>query len=265
MPVADTVPTPPAPAPAQPRARPQKKEVPRFTPAELAQYDGVDGREAFIAYKGFVFDVTASPLWRKGKHVNQHSAGCELTAEMAAAPHADDVMARFPLVGVYVVEDAADAPAPIELIPAPPLVAFFLRRHFHPVSVHYPIALGLLAALLTVPAMLLRGSELGATLETVAWWMVLISAVFTPPAAITGLWSWTYNYGGVLNDIYRWKIGLTLTLCAVAAATVLLRLAASGGIAAGGAEYWAYSLLVIAHGPLVIALGWFGGKITFPD
>jgi predicted heme/steroid binding protein len=260
--VSDQVPAAPASAP---RARAQKKEVPRFTAAELEQHDGVDGRNAYVAYKGFVFDVTASPLWRKGRHVNEHSAGRDLTAEMSAAPHADDVMARFPIVGVLVADEAAQEPKQLTVYEPPPFVALFLKNHFHPVSVHYPIAFGLFAAVLTLPAMFMRGTALGTTLETVAWWMVLISALFTPPAALTGLWSWSYNYGGKLNAIYRWKLGLTLTLCVVAAATVSLRWLAPADIASGGAAYWAYSLLVLAHAPLVLGLGWFGGKITFPD
>ncbi len=239
--------------------------MPRFTADELEQYDGVDGRNAYVAYKGFVFDVTASPLWRKGRHVNEHSAGRDLTAEMSAAPHADDVMARFPIVGVLVEDEAATTAEVLTVYEVPPFVAFFLRQHFHPVSVHYPIALGFFAALLTLPAIAMRGTQLGSTLETVAWWMVLISAIFTPPAAITGLWSWTYNYGGKLNDIYRWKLGLTITLCIVAALTVSLRWLQAEQIDAGGTAYWVYSLLVIAHAPLVLGLGWFGGKITFPD
>jgi predicted heme/steroid binding protein len=245
--------------------RAKKPEVRRFTASELARHDGQDGREAYIAYKGFVFDVTASPLWRKGRHVNEHSAGMDLTEEMSAAPHADDVMARFPIVGVLVADDAAAATQAIELIPAPPFVAFFLKKHFHPVTVHYPIALGLVASLLTVPELLLHGSATGQSLMLVAWWMVLTSAVFTMPAAITGLWSWTYNYGGVLNRIYVWKLSLTVALCLLAAATVTLHWMQGAQIAAGGSMYWLYSLLVLLHAPVVLGLGWFGGKITFPD
>jgi predicted heme/steroid binding protein/uncharacterized membrane protein len=249
-------------APAPPRARPKKPEVRRFTAAELAQYDGIDGREAYVGYKGFVFDVTPSPLWRKGKHVNEHSAGVDLTAEMSRAPHADDVMARFPIVGVLVVDAAQVATPAIELIPAPPLVAFFLQQHFHPVTVHYPIALGLVASLLTLSELALHGTPTGRSLQLVAWWLVLISALFTMPSAVTGLWSWTYNYGGVLTPVYRWKLGLTIALCLLAAATVTLHWTADTN---SGSTYWLYSLLVLLHGPVVIALGWFGGKITFPD
>ena len=245
--------------------RAKKPEVRRFTPGELAHYDGQDGREAYVAYKGFVFDVTTSLLWRKGKHVNEHSAGQDLTREMAAAPHADDVMARFPIVGVLVADEAAAVAPAIELIPAPPFVAFFLKKHFHPVTVHYPIALGLVASLLTIPELLLHGSTTGQNLMLVAWWMVLTSAVFTMPAAVTGVWSWTYNYGGVLSSIYVWKLSLTVALCVLAAATVTLHWTQGQQIAAGESMYWLYSALVLLHGPVVIGLGWFGGKITFPD
>src|SRR5688500_13530873 len=122
---------------------------------------------------------------------------------MSQAPHADDVMARFPIVGVL-AESAAPVPK-VDLIPAPAPVAALLRHHPHPVTVHFPIALGVVAAVLTVPELLLHGTPLGATLFSAAWWLVLTSALFTLPAAITGLWSWTYNYGGALSPVYRWK------------------------------------------------------------
>lgn len=241
-----------------------KPEVRRFTAAELVQYDGQDGREAYIAYKGFVFNVTASPLWRKGKHVNEHYAGHDLTSEMSQAPHADDVMARFPIVGVLMAEEDAHL-RPLNMVEAPPALAALLRYHPHPVSVHFPIALGLVAALLTLPELALHGSPLGQTLQAVAWWMVLVSALFTLPAALTGLWSWVYNYASVMSPVYRWKLGLTIALCLLAAVTVTLHWLEGAQIAAGGPAYWLYSLLVLLHGPVVLGLGWFGGRITFPD
>jgi predicted heme/steroid binding protein len=38
----------------------------KFTLEELKQYDGRDGRPAYIAYKGKVYDVTDSFLWIDG-------------------------------------------------------------------------------------------------------------------------------------------------------------------------------------------------------
>jgi predicted heme/steroid binding protein len=74
----------------------------KFTLEELKNYDGKDGRPAYIAYKGKVYDVTDDFLWAGGDHQGEHAAGRDLTEEMALAPHGDDVVERVKLVGVLV-------------------------------------------------------------------------------------------------------------------------------------------------------------------
>ena len=74
----------------------------KFTLEELKQYDGRDGRPAYIAYKGKVYDVTDSFLWIDGDHQGQHAAGKDLTEDMALAPHAEETLERVKLVGVLV-------------------------------------------------------------------------------------------------------------------------------------------------------------------
>jgi len=74
----------------------------KFTLEELKQYDGRDGRPAYIAYKGKVYDVTDSFLWIDGDHQGQHAAGKDLTEDMALAPHGEDPLERVKLVGVLV-------------------------------------------------------------------------------------------------------------------------------------------------------------------
>lgn len=69
-----------------------------FTLEELAQYDGKDGRPAYVAYKGGVYDVTESAMWGGGDHEAQHVAGHDLTAEHEDAPH-DVYVTDFPQVG----------------------------------------------------------------------------------------------------------------------------------------------------------------------
>jgi predicted heme/steroid binding protein len=72
----------------------------KFTLEELKQFDGRDGRPAYIAYKGKVYDVTESFLWINGDHQGQHEAGKDLTEEMALAPHGEETFDRVKLVGV---------------------------------------------------------------------------------------------------------------------------------------------------------------------
>ena len=69
-----------------------------FTLQELGAFDGKAGKPAYVGYKGKVFDVTDSDQWIGGDHLG-HCAGQDLTEEMEIAPHADDVMEKFKVVG----------------------------------------------------------------------------------------------------------------------------------------------------------------------
>ena len=71
-----------------------------FTPADLARCNGQDGAPAYIAYKGKVYDVTDSFLWRRGRHQVLHQAGEDLTDSLDLAPHGEDLLERVPIIGI---------------------------------------------------------------------------------------------------------------------------------------------------------------------
>jgi predicted heme/steroid binding protein len=70
-----------------------------FTREELAGFDGKEGRPAYIAFRGTVYDVSASLMWQDGLHEDEHSAGLDFTDDMDFAPHNDAVLGGFPIVG----------------------------------------------------------------------------------------------------------------------------------------------------------------------
>jgi len=72
--------------------------------SELAGHDGRDGRKAYIAVNGRIYDVTDSPRWQGGLHPPDHLAGQDLTEELATAPHVRAVVERFPVVGTLEAE-----------------------------------------------------------------------------------------------------------------------------------------------------------------
>ena len=75
-----------------------------MTLAELAQNNGREGKPAYVAVNGTIYDVTASPRWQNGLHPPDHHAGQDLTEELAAAPHVRAVVERFPVVGTLEAE-----------------------------------------------------------------------------------------------------------------------------------------------------------------
>lgn len=74
-------------------------ELQIYTKQQLALRNGQDKPQIWVAFKGIIYDVTESRLWKNGKHY-EHWAGQDLTAELADAPHTDAVFEKFEKVGV---------------------------------------------------------------------------------------------------------------------------------------------------------------------
>ena len=74
----------------------------QFTRQQLSQFDGREGRPAYIAYKGKVYDVSGSFLWMGGRHQALHRAGEDLTDALGNAPHGEDLLERVPVIGKFI-------------------------------------------------------------------------------------------------------------------------------------------------------------------
>ena len=72
--------------------------LPKFTKQQLALRNGQDKPEIWVAFKGKIYDVSDSRLWKNGKHY-EHWAGQDLTEELKDAPHSDSVFLKFNVVG----------------------------------------------------------------------------------------------------------------------------------------------------------------------
>lgn len=72
--------------------------LPSYTKSQLALRNGQDKPEIWIAFKGKIYDVTPSRLWRNGKHY-EHWAGQDLTSELQDAPHTEKVFEKFSIIG----------------------------------------------------------------------------------------------------------------------------------------------------------------------
>jgi len=75
------------------------KDLPHYTRSYLALRNGQDKPEIWVAYKGKIYDVTISKLWRTGKHY-EHWAGQDLTDELKDAPHNENVFDKFKIIGI---------------------------------------------------------------------------------------------------------------------------------------------------------------------
>jgi len=238
----------------------------KFTPGELAGADGAPGRPAHVAYEGRVYDVGVSELWAGGQHMGLHQAGADLTAELADAPHGPEVLERVPRVGVLAAAQAPPASASRAVLPGGSLGRLLkryplLQRHPHPMLVHFPIVF-----LLAAPAFSLLSLAAGTlSFETTAFHCLCAGVLFTPPAILTGLFTWWLNYQARPLTPVRRKLVLAPTLLVVSAAALIWRLADPEALRRGlKGPSWLYLGLLLALVPLVVAVGWYGASLTFP-
>ncbi len=73
--------------------------LPTYSRTYLALRNGQDKPEIWVAYKGMIYDVSRSRLWRAGKHY-EHWAGQDLTDELGDAPHNENVFDKFKIIGM---------------------------------------------------------------------------------------------------------------------------------------------------------------------
>jgi predicted heme/steroid binding protein/uncharacterized membrane protein len=228
--------------------------------AALAEQNGQDGKKALVAYEGKVYDVTASKRWPKGKHMNRHLSGGDLTAEMKAAPHGPDLLDRFPVVAELAADAAADEgpriPWPLSWVFAKFPI---LKRHAHPVAVHFPIASIAASFVFAVLALLTGRGAFAATSIN----MVAFGTLFAPLALVTGLQSWWLYYGlKTSRGIVVKLIGAPILIVLGIAASFTFDYAA---VTAGDGAGFAYAAITGAMAALALFLGYIGGQMTFPD
>lgn len=89
-----------------PRLKAKKKESSladtisgAITEEDLASRDGKEGRPAWFAFEGKIYDATLSNRWKLGVHMGKHQAGTDLTEALKLAPHGQDKIIAMPVVG----------------------------------------------------------------------------------------------------------------------------------------------------------------------
>jgi predicted heme/steroid binding protein/uncharacterized membrane protein len=228
-------------------------------PKTLAACNGKDGNPTYIVHKGRVIDVSGSKLWQGGVHMQRHSAGTDLTAKIAAAPHGLDVLDRYPQVGVLRVEQPVERPMPSFLSSLLSQYPFF-RRHPHPATVHFPIAF-----MTAVSAFYLLYLLTGiASFEVTALHCLGAGILVIPAAVVTGVFTWWLNYLARPMHKVTVKITLSCTMFLVAVAAFVWRVVdpgVAGRLAGAGIIY---SVLLLVVGPLALSIGYIGGTLTFP-
>ena len=88
---------------ALPSAGDTLKDRQELTLEELHNFDGKEGRPAYIALNGNIYDVTDSRLWKDGSHARKHLAGNDLSDALKIAPHSEEKVLAMRHVGKLIV------------------------------------------------------------------------------------------------------------------------------------------------------------------
>ena len=232
-----------------------------FDIAELEKYDGNDGRPAYVAYKGKVYDISGSKLWRNGIHMKRHNAGLDMTADIQGAPHEPDVLERFPQVGTLktVVAEVAELaiPRPLDwLLEKVPM----LRRHPHPMTVHFPIVFSFTTTVFNI-LYLITGIK---SLEITALHSLGAGILFTVVAIVTGLYTWWLNYMAKPMRAVNIKLTFALILLVFQIITFIWRMKVPDVMESLQGANFIYLLMILSLFPIVVVIGWFGAFLTFP-
>lgn len=231
----------------------------KFNADSLAAFNGENGRPIYIAYKDRVIDVTGSKLWKTGTHMKRHHAGRDLTIDIKAAPHDIDMLERYPQVGEFVHEEIEEIQIPGylgRLITRFPM----LRRHPHPMTVHFPIVFMTTA---TVFTLLYLATGL-ASFETTAFHCLGGGILFTLVAVSTGLYTWWLNYFAKPVRAVKVKLKITPILFGISLVAFIWRVLDPDVLVDLSGAGYLYLLLMISLFPLVTVIGWFGAQLTFP-
>ena len=228
-----------------------------LSPEELAQKDGKEGRPVYIAYKGKIYDVSRSNLWKTGVHMRRHHSGKDITTDMSAAPHGPEILARYPQVGTIRQKSAIEQKTFLE-----PLFTKlpFLRRHPHPMTVHFPIVFMLSAVFFTFLYLITADPSY----ETTAFHCLACGVVFTPIAMLTGAASWSVNYLARPLRPINIKVAVSILMLAVSLTALLWREMTPDILIRLRDISFIYLLLIFSLGPMVLVIGWHGAKLTFP-
>ncbi|WP_293955536.1 MULTISPECIES: cytochrome b5 domain-containing protein [unclassified Sphingobacterium] len=74
------------------------EELLEYSKSQLALRNGCDKPQIWVAYRGYIYDVGKSRLWKNGMHY-EHWAGQDLTEELQDAPHSETVFLKFQIIG----------------------------------------------------------------------------------------------------------------------------------------------------------------------
>ena len=219
-----------------------------FTRRELKEFNGKAGSPAYVAFKGKVYDVSKSALWAEGGHKGRHFAGFDLTPVMMNAPHTEEVLSKFPVMG-----EIKDKLYPHKLQKR------IERLHIHSIMVHFSVAFAFVIPLLIL-GYLVTGNT---SFEKTSYYLLVMLLVISPLSGLSGFFSWKVTYEGRRSRTFDRKIILTIAATVLAATCTLWRFLTPDILVEKNDLSALYAILLMVTAILTGILGRYGSKLVF--
>jgi uncharacterized membrane protein len=183
-----------------------------------------------------------------------------LTEDIESAPHDIDVLERYPQVGTLKPEkDPMDENVPDFLLAVLHRIPM-LRRHPHPMTVHFIIAFVMAFPIFNL-LYLVTGKR---AFETTAFHLLAACLLAAPVAMITGPYNWWLNYAGKWTRVIAIKFFGSLALFVLIIFLLTWRVVAPDVMLQPSGARLVYLFVGLTLPVIVAVLGWFGAKMTFP-
>ena len=260
-----------------------------MTKEQLKEFNGKNGKPAYIGYKGKVYDISKSDFWPNGEHMGRFQAGEDLTDSIDMSPHGEKNIFRYEAVDV--LEDSTAVNNNTEtIVPNSENMLsdmdkkmaakrqWYKKNHPHPKLIHFPIGMFGFAFFVQLVAVIMGESNASSFLAATGLVGTVFGVIFIIPAVASGALSFYINYNGFANSILKRKmIGSILLLITGVIAVIIgkMELTDAGRIA-GPADALAsfmqynprfsiYSLLTLINMGIVTFIAANGGKLTWPQ
>lgn len=227
----------------------------------LSKHDGKEGRKAYVAVEGKVYDVTGNRLWKNGTHMNRHQAGNDLTEAITASPHGKDILAKIQEMGTLAKEEAEKPPFIPEWLNRFMETYPFFKRHPHPMVVHFPMAFFITAPLFLAWYYLISPAQ---GLIDAIFYLYVLGIMSLPVAIATGLLTWSVNYSGKANPIIIRKTIFSFVLLTLDLVVLTALITKPAILQNPSGKEWVIPILIFLGLPLSSIIGEHGGKLVFP-
>jgi predicted heme/steroid binding protein/uncharacterized membrane protein len=222
---------------------------------ELTKFDGKEGQKSYVSYKGKVYDVTDSRLWKNGKHVNKHHAGMDLTEAMEAAPHGPEVLERFKHIG----DVDGFKPKKEDISFKGKVRHWYKILHPHPMFIHFPMGMINFTVFMQI-LFFITGNK---SFESAGFYSLATAVLFMFPTIFSGMVSWWVNYALTRNKIFLMKLNFSIILLVMGLIEVSLRFSYPDISYAGSGMSSFYNIMLFANVPVLGVIGFYGGKLSW--